>query len=99
MLRQSERLRDLSSRLLQAQDEERRRIARGLHDSAGQLLTALDINLARVIPEAEQSALQIGKDAGESQQLVLQLSQEIRIVSYLLHAAPLDEVWLSEALR
>ena len=45
VVQQSEQLRDLSSRLLQAQDEERRHIARELHDSAGQILAALSMSL------------------------------------------------------
>jgi len=99
VVRQSELLRDLSSRLLRAQDEERRRIARELHDSAGQLLTVLGINMARVAQQATQHSPQLAKDASDSQQLVQQLSQEIRTMSYLLHPPLLEEVGLSEALR
>jgi signal transduction histidine kinase len=62
VLQQSERLRDLSSRLLQAQDEERQRISRELHDSAAQLLTALDINLARIIQENSRGRIKCSPD-------------------------------------
>jgi signal transduction histidine kinase len=48
VLQQAKQLRELSNRLLQRQDEERRRIARELHDSAGQILTALGIHLASI---------------------------------------------------
>jgi PAS domain S-box-containing protein len=96
---QSEQLRDLSRRLLQAQDEERRRIARELHDSAGQLLAALSMNLARVAQLAEPFGSQLAKDAEDSQQLVQQLTQEIRTMSYLLHPPLLDETGLAEAVR
>jgi PAS domain S-box-containing protein len=99
VLKQSEQLRDLSSRLLQAQDEERRRIARELHDSAGQLLAALGMNLARLTQRIQQNAPQLAKDSDDSQQLVQQLSQEIRTMSYLLHPPLLDEVGLAEAIR
>ena len=99
VLRQAEQLRDLSSRLLQAQDQERRRIARELHDSAGQLLTALGINLARIAQRVTESSPQVAKEAADSQHLVQQLSQEIRTMSYLLHPPLLDETGLSEAIR
>jgi PAS domain S-box-containing protein len=99
VVRQSEQLRDLSSRLLQAQDEERRRIARELHDSAGQLLAALGMNLARIAQQVRQSAPALAKPTEDSEQLVQQLSREIRTMSYLLHPPLLDEIGLSEALR
>ncbi len=99
VVQQSEQLRDLSSRLLQAQDEERRHIARELHDSAGQLLAALSMSLAQAaqhVPEADPKG---SRSIAESEQLVQQLSQEIRTMSYLLHPPLLDETGLSEALR
>ena len=99
VVRQSEQLRDLSSRLLQAQDQERRRIARELHDSAGQLLTALGINLARIAQRITSTTPALAKETVDSQQLVQQLSQEIRTMSYLLHPPLLDETGLSEAIR
>ncbi len=99
VLRQSEQLRELSHRLIQTQDQERRHIARELHDSAGQVLTALGMNLARVVEHAKRNAPDLAKEAEESQQLVQQLSQEIRTTSYLLHPPLLDEMGLPEALR
>ena len=99
VVQQSEQLRDLSSRLLQAQDEERRHIARELHDSAGQILTALGMTLAQAVQHAPDTDPRLAKQMDESQQLVQQLSQEIRTMSYLLHPPLLDETGLSEALR
>jgi signal transduction histidine kinase len=55
ILRQSEQLRDLSQTLLHAQDEERRHIARELHDSAGQTLTVLGLSLAQMAEESRIS--------------------------------------------
>ena len=99
VVQQAEQLRDLSSRLLQAQDEERRHIARELHDSAGQILTALSMSLSLASQHASQESAALNKQMEESEQLVRQLSQEIRTMSYLLHPPLLDETGLSEALR
>ena len=99
VVRQSEQLRDLSRRLLQVQDEERRRIARELHDSAGQILAALSINLSRVTECARQDGFRLAKEAEDSRNLVQQLNQEIRTMSYLLHPPLLDETGLAEAVR
>jgi PAS domain S-box-containing protein len=98
MVKQSEQLRDLSQRLLRAQDEERRHIARELHDSAGQTLTMLEMNLARFLQEAQQSAPHLAKEAEETHHLVRQLTREIRTTSYLLHPPLLDESGLASAL-
>jgi len=99
VVQQAEQLRDLSSRLLQAQDEERRHIARELHDSAGQILTALSMSLSLASQHASQGSAALAKQMEQSEQLVRQLSQEIRTMSYLLHPPLLDETGLSEALR
>ena len=98
VLQQSEQLRELSKRLLQTQDEERRRIARDLHDSAGQILTALGMNLASITQRVGRNA-DLGKVAEECRELVHQLSKEIRTLSYLLHPPLLDENGLSDAIR
>jgi PAS domain S-box-containing protein len=97
VMKQSEMLRNLSHRLMRAQDEERRRIARELHDSAGQILAALGMNLAR-IARPRQDYTNLTKEVSDSQGLVQQLSQEIRTMSYLLHPPLLDEAGLAEAL-
>jgi PAS domain S-box-containing protein len=99
VVQQAEQLRDLSSRLLQAQDEERRHIARELHDSAGQILAVLGMSLAQAAQNGGKDAARFSKYMEESQSLAQQLSQEIRTMSYLLHPPLLDETGLSEALR
>ena len=96
VLGQADQLRDLSVRLLKAQDEERRRIARELHDSSGQTLAALGMNLSRLGRDAENGTQAI---VDESMQMVRQLTQEIRTTSYLLHPPMLDETGLEGALR
>ena len=99
VVEQSEQLRDLSGRLLQAQDDERRRIARELHDSAGQILTVLGLNLGTVAKHAPDVSPHAAKAIEDSRHLVTELSQEIRTMSYLLHPPLLDESGLADALR
>jgi PAS domain S-box-containing protein len=91
-------LRDLSGRLLASQDHERRHIARELHDSAGQTLAALGMQLARISADAKKNPAQLAKDVEDAEELVRHLSQEIRTTSYLLHPPMLDENGISSAL-
>jgi signal transduction histidine kinase len=97
-IEQTRRVQELSDRLLEAQDEERRHIARELHDSAGQTLTVMGIHVSRLIDEARQTAPEIAKDAEDVHNLLQRLSQEIRTTSYLLHPPLLDECGLALAL-
>jgi signal transduction histidine kinase len=94
----NEKLHQLSRDLLRAQDYERRRIARELHDSTAQLLAALSINLTRLQepglePDRRKEAL------SEAVELAAACSAEIRTVTYLLHPPLLDEVGLVSALQ
>jgi PAS domain S-box-containing protein len=98
VLQQSEQLRELSNRLLQTQDDERRHIARELHDSAGQTVAILGMNLASLGQQVEDNAA-LGKVVADCQNLVQELSKELRTTSYLLHPPLLDESGLSEAIR
>jgi PAS domain S-box-containing protein len=87
----------MSVRLLGLQEEERRRIARQLHDVTAQNLFATTINLARLQSPAVSSEV---KDVlAECQTLCEQALQEIRTLSYLLHPPILDEAGLVSALR
>lgn len=92
------RIADKASQLLKAQDEERRRIARELHDSAGQTLTVLSLSLAQLVEKAEMIAPELAKEGKEIEEVVQQLYREIRTTSYLLHPPLLDEAGLSPAL-
>ena len=92
-------LRVLSRRMTQMQDEDRRRIARDLHDSAGQLLAALAMELASLNRRAAALSPELAGDIAGSLELVQQLTQEIRTASYLLHPPLLDDTGLSGALR
>jgi PAS domain S-box-containing protein len=97
--RVEEALRQLSSQLLHAQDDERRRIARELHDSTGQYLAALSMNLSWMDHSVEESPARIRTVIGESIELVKRCLAEIRNFSYLLHPPVLDEYGLSAALQ
>jgi PAS domain S-box-containing protein len=93
------RLAEETLRLMKIQDEERRKIARELHDSAGQTLTALDLSLAQLMDRAQVVAPELAKQGKEIEVIVQQLFREIRTTSYLLHPPLLDEAGLSSALN
>lgn len=93
------RIADDMSRLMKAQDEERRRIARELHDSAGQTLAVLGIGLSRLVQRAEGTTPELAKEGKDIEAIVRQLSREIRTASYLLHPPLLDESGLASALN
>jgi|HubBroStandDraft_6_1064221.scaffolds.fasta_scaffold30490_1 PAS domain S-box-containing protein len=87
--------RRLSGRLLTLQDDERRRIARELHDSLGQLLTALKMNLDQ-LPTADGNR---GILISQCADLVAQCLTETRTLSQLLHPPLLDEAGIGSAVR
>ena len=90
---------ELASRLQQIQDDERRRIARELHDSVGQLLAAIKMNIARVREHAYKMGPDVAKVVDENAVMVDEISNEISTISHLLHPPLLDEIGLSSALR
>ena len=95
---QSSQVRELSWRLLTSQDEERRHIARELHDSAGQTLTVLGISLAQLAQKTGRNAPELATEAEQILDTVQQLHREIRTTSYLLHPPLLDENGLYSAI-
>jgi PAS domain S-box-containing protein len=97
--RAEQALRELSVRLLQTQDEERRRIARELHDSTGQKMAALAMNLSLIGKSAETLDARARKALAESQALLDGSSRDIRTLSYLLHPPLLDESGLAAAVH
>ena len=92
-------LKELTSKLLQLRDDERRRIARDLHDSTGQLLSAIAMNLDLISKEQAALSPKASKSLAECDDLVREALKEIRIVSYLLHPPLLDEAGLRSALE
>ena len=96
--RTNQNLRELSARLMQLQDDERRRIARELHDSVGQMLAALGMNLAAVGSDIERLT-KTASTVNDSAALVQELSREVRTISHLLHPPLLDEAGLASALH
>jgi PAS domain S-box-containing protein len=94
-----EALRQLSGRLLRSQDEERRRIARQLHETAAQSLAGLAINLTIVKDSTADLSPRASACLSESLELAEQCSREIRTLSYLLHPPLVDEAGLVPALQ
>ena len=90
--------RSLSQRLLRAQDDERRRVARDLHDSTGQILTALKISVA-LLQHKQKHDPCLSQELAAIQRLADQALQEIRTTSFLLHPPLLDEVGFTSAAR
>jgi signal transduction histidine kinase len=98
-VRAEQLLRSLSGRLLQLQDEERRRIARELHDSTAQTLGAVAINVDKAQQMAQGCAdRQLGIVLRESAAFLDQAVLEIRTLSYLLHPPMLDDLGLEYVL-
>jgi PAS domain S-box-containing protein len=90
--------REISGRLLQLQDQERRHIARELHDSLGQLAAGISIGIGVIGRERSKLSESAAGSLTEIAQFIDQLSAEIRTISYLLHPPLLDEIGLASAL-
>jgi PAS domain S-box-containing protein len=91
-------LRSLTGRILSLEDEERRRLARELHDTTSQSLAALCMNLSVLSESAGVLNPRAQEAVAESAALADQCLREIRTVSYLLHPPELDEPGLRYAL-
>ena len=97
--RAEDELRDLSGRLLRSQDDERRRIARDLHDSTGQNLVALTTMLSQLKTSIPSAQYKSRKLLSESKALADKCLSEVRTLSYVLHPPVLEEVGLEHAIR
>jgi PAS domain S-box-containing protein len=87
-------LRHLSSRIVAIRDEERRRLGRELHDSQGQYLAAIKMNLEMI--ETTDAALSTVQKSALTEAITLleRSMREIRVISHLLHPPLLDEIGL-----
>ena len=92
-------LRQLSLHLLRAQDDERRRIGRDLHDSLGQTLSVLMMKLESLESAAKlKDAADVRKELRQCAELVEEGTKEVRTISYLLHPPMLEEIGLQAAM-
>jgi len=92
-------IRWLSGRLLQMRDDERRRLARDLHDSLGQILSAIKMNLSYLARDTSPLDERGRNAVIESRELIDSCIKEVRTLSHLLHPPMLDEVGLLPAIR
>ena len=90
-------LRRLSNRMMTMQDEERRRIAREIHDGLGQELAAAKMILDGIL--AKDSSPHLRRASQDASQLIDRAISQVRTISHLLHPPLLDEVGLVSALR
>ena len=97
--RKTEQLEMLNARMTMLRDEERRSIARELHDSVGQLLAAISMNSAFVEAESHKLSQVAAKRVSENAAMVAEASRQIRTISHLLHPPLLDEAGLASALH
>jgi signal transduction histidine kinase len=97
--RKTQQLEALNARLTTLQDEERRRIARELHDSVGQILAAISMNSVLVEEEYHKLSPGAAKRLSENAAMVEEAGRQIRTISHLLHPPLLDEAGLASALR
>lgn len=96
--RANQNLSKLSAQLLQSQDDERKRLARELHDSVGQLLAAIKMNSDKFqSPQLDPATAKAA--ATDNAILIDQVTSEIRTMSHLLHPPLLEEIGLPSALR
>jgi len=92
-------LQRLSGRLLQAQDEERRRLARELHDSTAQVCAAVGMNLAVLARGAARFTAEQRELLAECEALAQRATNELRTTAYLLHPPALDTLGLVRAIE
>ncbi|HXT42253.1 MAG TPA: PAS domain S-box protein [Candidatus Angelobacter sp.] len=94
-----EKLRVLSSKILHAQEEERKRISRELHDEVGQALTAISVNLQLLKRKAAKADDGLDATVAETQSILEQTMHNVHRFSYELRPAMLDDLGLVIALR
>jgi signal transduction histidine kinase/FixJ family two-component response regulator len=96
-----ESVQSLSARLLQLQDQERRRIARELHDTSGQDLAVMLMSLSQINRKLQENGAgdDIRRALADTMELARKVEKQIRTLSYVMHPPLLDELGLGAALR
>jgi signal transduction histidine kinase len=97
--RKTRELERLNERIINLRDDERRQIARELHDSVGQLLAAISMNNAVLQSRSRKLDGDISKRLAEQATLIDDAIKQTRTISYLLHPPLLEEAGLASALR
>jgi PAS domain S-box-containing protein len=92
-------LRQLTDKLFQSQEEERRRIARELHDESGQSLTAVKLALERLEENVSEENATLKGEIRDIGMMIRRTSSEIRRLSYHLHPTLLNDLGLEPALN
>lgn len=97
--RKTRQLEVLNARITTLQEEERRRIARELHDSVGQLLAGISMNITLVQTEIGKLSPDAARRVAENGSMIQEVTKQIRTISYLLHPPLLEEAGLASAVR
>lgn len=97
--RKTQQLEMLTNRITTLRDEERRHVARELHDSVGQILAAISMNNALLASESDELKPEVVKRVSENTALTEEALKQIRTISHLLHPPLLDEAGLASALH
>lgn len=97
--RRSEQVRELAGRLLAAQEDERRRVARELHDDLSQKVAALALNISRMKRRLPEEVDFVLGELGNLQRQINELAGDIRQLSHRLHPAVLEHAGLAAALK
>jgi PAS domain S-box-containing protein len=92
-------LRALSGRILQLQDQERRKMARDLHDTTGQELAVLVMSLRHLADSVDRPGIDMHTALVDASELARKVNDEIRTLSYVLHPPLLDQLGLGSALK
>ncbi|MGR3309477.1 MAG: PAS domain S-box protein [Candidatus Brocadiales bacterium] len=99
-LKQSEyEIRSLTSRILSAQEEERKRISRELHDETGQAITAIKINLKLVEQNFRKNVPDTKRIISDTKQILTQVMKDIKRLSYDLRPAMIDDLGMVPAIQ
>lgn len=94
----NDQVRDLAARLMDAQEEERRRIAGELHDDLGQRLAVVGLSISGIKRQVGDSSHKASQSLSEVQERLLDFNEAIRALSHKLHPGMLERVGISEAL-